>query len=144
MSYHSWIEYGYGVITSKIILKNVEGLKKLLRLAPNYEAEIKEFFKANDITQPTIEDYLEYEMEENYLATILQKVIFETESIDFFACQDHDGYNYLLYLPSYPWYMQQNEYSITKEYIENILNKYIGILSDNFPKPDYLECHNGG
>ena len=52
------IYYGYGIITSKIKIKDVERLKGLIHRLPCYEEDVEAYFKAENIPEPTIEDYL--------------------------------------------------------------------------------------
>lgn len=145
MSYQTWHTYGYGVCTEKIQIRSVEDLEKLISLAPKYEMEIKEWLAENEIEKPTIDDYLEYDEDEYCkLASILKAVIFEVEEVEFTACNNFDGENYLIYEPSYPWHMSKADSSMTEERIEEILRKYISIVTNQMPEMDYQSVGNGG
>ena len=145
MSYQTWHTYGYGVCTEKIQIRSVEDLEKLISLAPKYEMEIKEWLAGNEIEKPTIDDYLEYDEDEYCkLASILKAVIFEVEEVEFTACNNFDGENYLIYEPSYPWHMSKADSSMTEERIEEMLRKYISIVTNQMPEMDYQSVGNGG
>lgn len=145
MSYHTWHKYGYGVCTDKIQIRSLEALEKLISLAPEYEANIKEWLAKNKIDNPTIDDYLEYDEDEYCgLASILKAVIWEAEGVEFTACNNFDDDYYLIYEPSYPWRMLEADKIMTQERVEEILRKYILILTDEMPNVDYQSVENGG
>ena len=145
MSYHTWYTYGYGICTDKIQISSVESLKKLISFAPNYEINLKKWFAENEIKEPTIDDYLEYDEEEYCrLASILKAVILEIEGIEFTACDNFDGENYLVYEPSYPWYMSKKDNMLTEEKVEEILRKYISVITEQVPEIEYQSVGNGG
>lgn len=142
MSFQTWHTYGYGVYVDDIGGVTVNKLKKLLSLAPKYEADINEWLKDCEIDNPTIEDYYEYDQDWYLgLATILKEVILEAEDIDLTACNDFDDNRYLLYEPTYPWGRAKE---VTKEQIDEIFTKYISILTDEVPQIDYQSVENGG
>lgn len=94
MGYQTWHNYGYGVCVSDIKESSVERVQAMLKLAPNYNAEIQDWFEALDITAPTYEDYIGFD--DMYclgLATLMRTVIEEAEGIEFSACDDFDGRN---------------------------------------------------
>ena len=145
MSFSTWHNYGYGVRTDNIKILSVERLKNLIHLAPKYEKSAEDYFSEADIKDPSIDDYLE--LDQDYydgLATILAEVIKEAESITFIHCDDWNGLTYLIYPPSYPWQMPENEANLTEEKIAAILRKYITILTDDPIEIDYQEVENGG
>ena len=145
MSYQTWHTYGFGVCTEKIQIRSVEDLEKLISLAPKYEMEIKEWLDGNEIEKPTIDDYLEYDEDEYCkLASILKAGIYEVEEVEFTACNNFDGENYLIYEPSYPWHMSKADSSMTEERIEEIMRKYISIVTNQMPEMDYQSVGNGG
>jgi pyruvate kinase len=71
-------------------------------------------------------------------------LIFEVEEVEFTACNNFDGENYLIYEPSYPWHMSKADSSMTEERIEEILRKYISIVTNQMPEMDYQSVGNGG
>lgn len=104
MSFHTWHTYGYGVEMTDITCDSVDRIKLLLSVAPNFGKQVAEWFERWGITEPAVEDYVEFDQDYNLgLAYILQQVILEAEGIEFTACNDFDGRIYLLYGPSYPW-----------------------------------------
>ena len=143
MSMETNIDYGYGVIASEIKITDVKKLEALIHLAPKYEKEIKTYFSANDITEPTIEDYLEYE-EEHYLANVLKNVIEECVGLELYTCGDEWGRDYLLYLPTYPWYMNEYDYVMTEEKITKLFNKYLAYITDCKDCVGYQRCERCG
>ena len=139
MSMETNIEYGYGVITSEIKITDVKKLEALIHLAPKYEKEIKTYFSANDITEPTVEDYLEYE-EDYRLAAILSNVIEERQRVGLYTCSDEWGRDYLLYLQMYPWYMKRFDRRMTPKKISKLFNKYLAYITDREDCVDYQRC----
>ena len=87
MSYQSWHIYGYGICVSKLQNVTVEKLRVLLSMAPEYRAKVENWLKESEISEPTVEDY--YDFDQDYylgLATILKEVIQEAEHVEFTAC----------------------------------------------------------
>ncbi len=145
MSYHTWHIYGYGIKTSDINDLTVEKLQALIHLAPHYENTFTEWLKNCDITEPTLEDYFEYDENECYgLAGIMKEVIFECEGIDFTACDDFDGFQYLLYEQSYPWHLNDIDKTLTPEKVSGIIKKYLTYLTDKEIEIGYFDPANGG
>ena len=145
MSYHTWHTYGYGVRTDDIKVKTLESLQSLIALAPLVEEDFRTWFKENQIENPTIEDYYEYDDNDGcHLAAILKMVIWEIEGIDLTACNDFNDKDFLLFEPLYPWGLTELDKTMTKEKLERIFNKYLSIITDNIPILDYQEAENGG
>lgn len=104
MSYSTWHTYGYGICVSDIKEASLERLQKLISMAPEYQKKIQEWLDDCEISEPAYEDYLEFDQDYMLgLATILKEVILEAEDIDLVACDSHDGTDYLIYVPDYPW-----------------------------------------
>ena len=91
MSMKTDIYYGYGIITSKIKIKDVERLKELIHRLPCYEEDVEAYFKAENIPEPTIEDYLSYMEDDNGLAGLLETLVYNEEGISLYACSDNNG-----------------------------------------------------
>lgn len=145
MSYRPWIDYGYGICVSYIEVDSVERLEKLLSLAPKFHSDIQDYFKECGITEPTVDDYIEYD--DQYclgLATILKEVIQEAEGIELCACDEYDGGNYLIYPPLYPWQMTEKDKPLTEELLNELFWKYVSILTDEPIDIDYQSVENGG
>lgn len=103
MSYESWHNYGYGIITTKLEIDSVERIEALLSLAPEYQTEIRQWFEECEITEPTVDDYLEFDQDYNLgIATILRIVIQEAEKVEFLACDDCHCQRFLMYPKLYP------------------------------------------
>ena len=49
-----------------------------------------------------------------------------------------------MYPKLYPWQMQESDRDVTKERVEEILKKYVSIVSDTELEIDYQEAENGG
>lgn len=77
------------------------------------------------------------------LSTFLTEVIEEAEHLLFTACDSHDGDEYLVYMPSYPWNLRENERDLTEERIREILSRYVSILSDKPLTIAYRSIENG-
>ena len=145
MGFHSWHEYGYGIKTTNITTNSVERLRIMLKLAPVLESNIASYFRLNGITDPTWDDYMDYDVDCMCgLATILAEFLYEVEDISFTACSDWDGELYLIYTPSYPWYTRESEKDLTMIKLDEILKKYIGMLTDEYVDIDFWEVENGG
>lgn len=145
MSYQSWHVYGYGICVSEIQNVTVEKLRVLLSMAPECQAKVEDWLKEGEISEPTVEDY--YDFDQVYclgLATILKEVIQEAEHVEFIACDDYNGAEYLLFTPQYPWQIREEERCLTEEKIAELLRKYTQILSDSGLEIDYQSVENGG
>lgn len=144
MSYHTWHDYGYGVNLYGMEFNSAERVVAVLTLAPNVLEQIKREFAENEITEPTVADYLEYGDFMYGMAGLLREVIEEAEGISFYASEDFDGCEYIMYPPIYPWEMQAVDQTMSKEKVEEILNKYLKILTDSHYDIEMVECANGG
>lgn len=145
MSYSTWHNYGYGICTSEIKIDSVERIEDLLSHAPKYQKEIHSWFKDCEITEPTVDDYIEFDQDYYMgLATILKEVISEAEDIELVACNDFDGIDFLIFEPLYPWQMTEKDLGMTEEKIEQIFDKYASILMDEPITIEYQEVANGG
>lgn len=145
MSHHIWHNYGYGICTDRLETAEVSRIQALIRCAPEYEKAVNKLLQDRGITDPEPDDYLELEINGSYgMASIMQDVILEAEGLIFTACDDYNSNNYLLYMPSYPWHLQENEHSLTEEAVRQIFAKYVSILSDEVLEVDYESVENGG
>lgn len=145
MSHCSWHNYGYGICTDDLEISDVEKIKALIQLAPEYEKKVMQLFADQGITNTTVDDYLDLDVDYSCgIATILANVIHEAEGIWFTACSDYNCAAYLIYQPSYPWEMKESEQNLTEEAIRLILVKYTSIISDTILTIDYCSVENGG
>lgn len=145
MGYETWHNYGYGINASAIPDASVDQLNALLDHAPHFKTVVEDWFSKHDITDPIYEDYLAYDdVCICGLATILAGVIEEAEGIVFSACTDFEGDQFLIYQPSYPWNLPEAEASLTVEKLDEILMKYVAILTDEPIEIDYQSVGNGG
>ena len=145
MSYHTWHTYGYGIKTSDITDLTVDKLKAFIHLAPHYENTFVEWLENSNITEPTLEDYFGYDENDCYgLAGIMKEVIFECEGIDFTACDDFDGLQYLLYEPVYPWQMNDTDKTLSREKLSAIFRQYLAYLTEKEIAIEYYDPANGG
>ena len=144
MSYSTWHVYGYGICTDEINT-TVERIEELLCKAPIFQNEVHNWFKENNITEPTVEDYEEYDQDfYGGLATILQSVIQEVEKIDFTFADDFNCNHFLVYERCYPWQLTEREKDFDIEDVENIFRKYVSILTDQVITIEYQSVENGG
>ena len=140
MSMKTDIYYGYGIITSKIKIKDVERLKELIHRLPCYEEDVEAYFKAENIPEPTIEDYLSYMEDDNGLAGLLETLVYKEEGISLYACIDNNGEYYLLYPEAYPWDLVELDLSLNEEKLKAIFQKYVALLTDEPIEIDYQRC----
>lgn len=145
MSYSTWITYGYGIVVDKIET-TPEKLEALLALAPGYKEKVYDWFKEIGVTKPTLEDYIDFGDQDNYLglAIILREVIAEAEGIILAACDDCNSTIYLLFARAYPWWLKEKEKNLTEEDIQALFGKYVRILTDTPIEVDYEAVENGG
>lgn len=145
MSYQTWHIYGYGLCVSDIKDVSVEKIQALLVMAPKYQRTIQKWLEECELSEPTVDDYLEFDQDYCLgLATILKEVISEVEHIEFTACDDYDAMKYLLFCPLYPWQIAEHERCLTPEQLAETLNRYVSILTDSPPEIDYQSVENGG
>ena len=140
MSMKTDIYYGYGIITSKIKIKDVERLKELIHRLPCYEEDVEAYFKAENIPEPTIEDYLSYLEDDNGLAGLLETLVYDEEGISLYACSDNNGDYYLIYPEAYPWHLVALDLSLSEEKLKAIFQKYVALLTDEPIEIDYQRC----
>lgn len=146
MSYHTWSTDGYGFCASDI-QTTVPRIQNLLLYAPEFAAKLANDFKKDNISCPTLDDYLDYEDVDccRGIAYILREVISEAENIDIDAADDFNGNWYVLLLPSYPWAkISLEEMTLTKDRIKEIFIKYIKVLTDVDVYIDFCCVENGG
>lgn len=145
MSYTIWHTYGYGFCLSGLEEIPAERIQELLVAAPKFADKIKQRLSESGIEEPDYDDYVDYDQDFMLgMATILKEVIMEAEGIEFTACEDYDGKQYLIYEPSYPWQVTKEELGLTEERIYRMLLKYIHMLTDQEPDVDYQSVENGG
>ncbi len=145
MSYETWVAVGYGTQVDhlKFSLKN---LKNLISRSPEFEKELNEYFKESGITNPGLDDYLDYDNDyHGGVAYILKRTIDEAENIEMSYADDANGDWYLFYAPSYPWYTRSQEEScLTEKTVKEIIKKYVSILSKQTVYIGYQTIENGG
>ena len=145
MSYTSWHNYGYGIRVDDIVCSDVERLEQLLTTAPDFSAKLHGWLSETGINEPGWEDYMEYDQDFCLgLATILKEVIEETEGIQMTACDDYNSVTYLLYQPSYPWELTDQERNLTEQQVAEIIGRHVRILTSKPIEIDYQAVENGG
>lgn len=145
MSYSTWHTYGYGVCVSEIKEPPVDLLQNLISMAPVYQRKIQEWLDDCEISEPTYEDYMDFDQDFGLgLATILKEVISEAENIELEACDSYDEKTYLLYCPEYPWNQTGHKQLTTEEAAIELFQKYVSVLTDEPIDIDYQSVENGG
>lgn len=145
MSYHTWHNYGYGICTNALENADVSRIWTLIQMAPSFEKSVRAEFDEEEIADLTAEDFRELECSGRYgIASILESVIREVENIPLCACDDYDNNHYLLYMPTYPWYVQESEVKLTEEILDQLFAKYTSVLSDEEIEVEYQSVENGG
>ena len=148
MSYSTWIIDGYGICIDDIETT----AEKLLKLASMNKDVLKDVREYLDEIYPNgyndedlkIDDFNELEGDycEKGIAYVLYQVIDNDFPIEF--AYDYYGVQYILYTPTYPWFMTDADKILTKEDVENMFKKYVKILTDEDINIDYYSVENGG
>lgn len=151
MSYHTYIDYGYGIETTAL-KKPIEKdrLLSFIAKAPQFKEEFDGWVedcwdgKLPDDAEKIIEEYGWYA--EGYgLAAIMQKVMEECiDGLRLYNCEDYNGNKYLMYLYKMPWYMNDFDRELTEEKLAEYFSEYLAMLTDEAIKADYVESENGG
>lgn len=145
MSYRSWHNYGYGIRVDDIICSDVERLEQLLTMAPEFSAKLHGWLSDCEIVEPVWNDYMEYDQDYRLgLATILKEVIEESEGLRMTACDDCNSVAYLLYQPSYPWELTEQERNLIEPQVAEIIGRYVRLLTSVPVEIDYQAVENGG
>lgn len=147
MSYRTWHTYGIGFCVDDIETTPA----RLLELAAlDYETLlivedylVERFEDGYKIEELTMEDFCDLEGDfcERDVSYVLSRVIKEIPVV---YVDDYEGTPYILYCPTYPWNLTENEIGLTREKLESIFEKYIGVLTDDTVSIDWQEVENGG
>lgn len=145
--YCTWCVNGYGIRVDDLEV-TLEQVEELIAMAPKLENEIKTYFKEQEIENPTLDDYLDYDEKcHGGIAYILKRTITEAENVEFSYAENCNNEWYLLLCPSYPWYeISEEESNLTEERTKEIIKKYMAILTDKDLEwdIDYQSVENGG
>ncbi len=145
MSYSTWHNYGYGICTDDIEVESVERLEALLARAPIFRREIHEWLSENEIDDPTVEDYYEFDGDDRYeLSTFLRRVIKEATGIELCSCDDCECKKYLIYMPDYPWCLSDVDKTLNEEKLKAVFLEFVAIVSGDKPTIEYQSVENGG
>lgn len=145
MSYETWHNYGYGICVSKLKIDSPERVGALIGLTKRFRKDVQGYFDECGITEPTMDDYEELDQDcYNGIAYVLQQVIKEKEHIELSTCDDFDGNRYLMYMPDYPWFTPWRYWFISERKIEQIIRKYLQMLTDDDFEIEYISAENGG
>lgn len=145
MSYHCWTTDGYGFCvddihtTPKRLMELAEMNEKVLR---RVEAYLDEYYPGWTIESLNMEDFndLEGDCGETGLAHVLYEVI----DLRVTVTSDFDNRYYILYEPSYPWSIPDDEEHLTEEDVLRIFRKYISVVTDENIFIYYQSVENGG
>lgn len=145
MSIETWHTYGYGVCLAGLGFRSVSKIQTLLEYAPKVKEKIEKCFLEQGISEPTADDYLDYDQDYSLgMGAILKDVIAEAEGIELVACDDLNRHIYLLYPPMYPWSMEEADQLMTEKRIESVIRKYLGIVAESDFEIDYQSAENCG
>lgn len=152
MSYQTWTTYGFGFCVDDISRDVSLTLEKVLNVAKmkpsvykivvdklNWICERDEI-EFDDLDIDDI-DEVEGDFCERGLTFVLYNVITE---IPIVYADNYDGEQYILYTPSYPWQMKENENNLSEDDVVKIFAKYINMLTDKPINIDYQSVENGG
>ena len=147
MSYHYYSVYGLGVCTDDIEttperLLTLAALKdEVLKDVRKYLDEMfEDGYRDEDLTMEDFDD-LEGDYCERGVAYVLYQVIDEFR-VEY--ANDFDGVQYVMYTPTFPWYMDSAERDLTYDDVVKIFKKYIKILTDEPVNVDFYDVENGG
>lgn len=152
MSFRNWSTDGFGICVDNIlhdVSLNVQKFLDIAAMEPSVleivEKHIDEICKEEKISKDDFKiewfDELEGDYGERGLAFILYNVITEIPVV---YADSFDGDQYILYCPTYPWSMHENERALSEEDVVKIFKKYVSILTDIPIKVDYYSVENGG
>lgn len=153
MSYQSYHNYGYGICVDDIDT-DFHKIEKLISLASKFNAKFKEAlelwmggdygFDTFNIGLNDLHEIL-YNMGLLYgLADVLVSVIEEVEGIRLVACDDYDSIDYLIFPACLPWNFNNKERRMTEKSVEELLRKYVGLLSEKEINIEWQSVENGG
>ena len=118
MSYSTWIVYGYGICVDDIET-TAEKLLELASMDKDVLKDVREYldevypngYKDEDLT---LDDFNELEGDycEKGVAYVLNQII---DDIPIEFAYDYYGVQYILYTPTYPWFMTDTDKTLTKE-----------------------------
>ncbi len=142
MSYREWTIDGYGFCVDDICPCNKGNLLELIKQNHKLSKCLEYDYQEN------LDEMLEsYEDDGGFrgLAAILHEIINENEDIGFSLAEDFDSAQYIILEPHYSWStISEKERNATKGEIDDILNKYIRLLTDKKVRIEYQEVGNGG
>ena len=147
MSYMTWIVHGYGICVDDI-KTTAENLLKLASMDKDVLKDVREYLDAiypngYDDEELTLDDFNELEGDycEHGVAYVLNQII---DDIPVEFAYDYYGTQYILYIPTYPWFITDTDRTLTEEDVENMFKKYVKILTDEDINIDYYSVENGG
>lgn len=166
MSYHVYSVYGYGVQVDDIKNVTMDGIRRVLDLAPSFKNDVVRWLKeagftiepspvadkdnAGEMLKPItvgeLYEILEYgDCGEWGLAYILLEALNEqTEEMIFCYANDFDGNQYILFEPNFPWYASEFVKSLTESKIEQYIQNCVKLLTDEKIAVNYYTVENGG
>lgn len=147
MSYQTWHTYGIGFCVDDI-KTTPEKLLKLAALDEPTLLKVEDYLNERfdgeyKIDELTMEDFCDLEGDfcERDVSFVLCQVIKE---IPIVYVDDYDGVPYILYCPTYPWNLTEDEIVLTRGKLKAIFQKYIAILTDDVINIGLQEVENGG
>lgn len=139
------MQHGYGICVDDIREHNVSRLEELLELAPELQGRMRNWLLEKGTAYPDWDDYMEYDTDYDLgLAVILKEAILEIEGIELTACDNFGCEKYLIYQPSYPWNLSEQERNLTEKDVRELLLRYVGILTGEPVAVAHQAVQNGG
>lgn len=136
--------FGYGICTSDLVEDiTLDRLEKLIECAPIFKKDVDVFTER--LGSVEVYDILDTFVEVGTdagcggLAAILAEVISEAEDIRMDVVEA-DGEEYVVFPPSFPWEkdnLTEKERTMTEEKMTEILDKYLGIVTDEVLEVGY-------
>ena len=146
MSYHSYSIHGYGICDADNACKiTKERVEELLELS----TDVSKYFHDNFGDDYTIEDLDDYESIETcecgVFALLCDVMNDADEGVRFISCSDYYNDHYILYEPTFPWYMSDIERNMqSSSIIAGMFARYAMILFGETPVVEFYTCENGG
>lgn len=149
MSMNSYSINGFGACVTKIAKSaNAERIAALIEMAPELKAELLKTYGVERIEDLKTDDIRDYASERTNIGTstgIIALAISRAENIGMLATTDYNDDEYIIFCARYPWEeCTEEEKALTPEKLQDILWKYLSVISDKRPDVDYCNVEQFG
>ena len=126
MSCRAYATIGYGVNT-RDKSPSIESLLQLVSFTTNCRGRLERHLASEGISNPTLEDIEGFD-DEYSLSRFIAMCINEIEGTTGFYGMENEGDGYLIFLEGLPCEFNSKEKELTYEMLDDMLNKYTGLL----------------